>query len=228
MRGGNYQKEKALLKAIGREFDVSMYGSHVSIVLYNNDAEVIVGLNNKTTLKSFENTVDNLPLKGGKIRLDKAVRLAASDVFTKEKGMRDEDVPKIMFILTDGTQNRKCDEEALELAIAPLRNNGVRVVAIGVGEADENELRPLVKSQRDLFIGADFDEVTQPIMDLIKGSCREYGTNNIVYFCVRDIIHSNSSTQLIIFLLSDIALLPHKLTKAKLKGFNLFKKSQER
>ena len=174
MRGGNYVKEKALLKAIGREFDVSMYGSHVGIVLYNNDAEVIVGFNNETTLKSFENTVDNLPLKGGKIRLDKALRLAASDVFTKEKGMRDENVPKIMFILTDGTQNRKCDEEALELAIAPLRNEGVHVVAIGVGEADESELRPLVKSQRDLFIGVDFDEVTKPIMDFIKGSCRKY------------------------------------------------------
>ncbi|CAB4031099.1 Hypothetical predicted protein, partial [Paramuricea clavata] len=174
MRGGNYLKEKELLKAIGREFDVSMHGSHVGIILYNNDAEVITRLNNKTTLKSFENTVDNLPLKGGKIRLDKALRLASSDVFTKEKGMRDENVPKIMFILTDGTQNRKCDEEALELAIAPLRNEGVHVVAIGVGEADERELRPLVKSPRDLFIEGDFDEVTKPIMDFIKELCKKY------------------------------------------------------
>jgi uncharacterized protein YegL len=186
MRGGNYLKEKELLKAIGREFDVSLYGSHVGIILYNNDAEVITRLNNKTTLKSFENTVDNLPLKGGKIRLDKALRLASSDVFTKEKGMRDENVPKIMFILTDGTQNRKCDEEALELAIAPLRNEGVHVVAIGVGEADERELRPLVKSQRDLFIGGDFDEVTKPIMDFIKELCKKYGTYSIIYFCVRN------------------------------------------
>ena len=179
MRGGNYLKEKELLKAIGREFDVSLYGSHVGIILYNNDAEVITRLNNKTTLKSFENTVDNLPLKGGKIRLDKALRLASSDVFTKEKGMRDENVPKIMFILTDGTQNRKCDEEALELAIAPLRNEGVHVVAIGVGEADERELRPLVKSPRDLFIGGDFDEVTRPIMDFIKELCKKYGTYTV-------------------------------------------------
>lgn len=186
MRGGNYLKEKELLKAIGREFDVSLYGSHVGIILYNNDAEVITRLNNKTTLKSFENTVDNLPLKGGKIRLDKALRLASSDVFTKEKGMRDENVPKIMFILTDGTQNRKCDEEALELAIAPLRNEGVHVVAIGVGEADERELRPLVKSPRDLFIGGDFDEVTKPIMDFIKELCKKYGTYSIIYFCVRN------------------------------------------
>lgn len=178
MRGGNYLKEKTLLKAIGREFDVSMYGSHVGIILYNNDAEVISRFNNKTTLKSFENTVDNLPLKGGKIRLDRALRLAASDVFTKEKGMRDENVPKIMFILTDGTQSRKCDEEALQLAIAPLRNEGVYIVAIGVGEADESELRPLVKSPRDLFVGGDFDEVTQPVMNFIKELCKKYGRYN--------------------------------------------------
>ncbi|XP_028390925.1 uncharacterized protein LOC114515803 isoform X2 [Dendronephthya gigantea] len=173
MRGGNYLKQKTLLKAIGREFDVSMYGSHVGIVLYNSEAEVITGFNNKTTLKSFENIVDNLPLKGGKIRLDKALRLAASDVLTKEKGMRSENIPKILFILTDGTQNKKCDEEALELAIAPLRNEGVHVIAIGVGEAEKNELRPLVKTQRDLFIGDDFEEVTEPVLDLIKVLCKE-------------------------------------------------------
>ena len=179
MRGGNYLKEKALLKAIGREFDVSMYGSHVGIILYNNDVEVISRFNNKTTLKLFENIVDNLPLKGGRIRLDRALRLAASDVFTKENGMRDEEnVPKIMFILTDGTQSRKCDEEALELAIAPLRNEGVYIVAIGVGEADESELRPLVKSPRDLFVGGDFDEVTQPVMSFIKELCKNYGRYN--------------------------------------------------
>ena len=179
MRGGNYLKEKALLKAIGREFDVSMYGSHVGIILYNNDVEVISRFNNKTTLKLFENIVDNLPLKGGRIRLDRALRLAASDVFTKENGMRDEgNVPKIMFILTDGTQSRKCDEEALELAIAPLRNEGVYIVAIGVGEADESELRPLVKSPRDLFVGGDFDEVTQPVMSFIKELCKNYGRYN--------------------------------------------------
>ena len=178
MRGGNYLKEKALLKAIGREFDVSMYGSHVGIILYNDDAKVITGFNNKTTLKTFENTVDNLPLKGGKIRLDKALRLAASHVFTKEQGMRDENVPKVMFILTDGTQNRKCEEEALELAIAPIRNQGVHVVAIGVGEADERELRPLVKSPRDLFFASDFDDVTEPVMKFIKGLCKKYGMYN--------------------------------------------------
>lgn len=183
MRGGNYLKEKSLLKAIGREFDVSMYGSHVSIILYNNNAEVVTGFNNKTTLKNFENTVDNLPLRGGKVRLDKALRLAASEVFTKEKGMRDENVPKIMFILTDGTQSRKCDEEALELAIAPLRNEGVHVVAIGVGEADERELRPLVKSPNDLFIGRDFDMVSKSVMQFIKSLCQKYGTY-IIQYCL--------------------------------------------
>ena len=174
MRGGNYLKEKQLVKAIAREFDVSLYGSHASLILYNTDSEVITGFNNEITLKEFEMTVDKLPLKGGKIRLDKALRLATSDVFTKEKGMRDN-VPKVMFILTDGTQNRKCEEEALELAIAPLRSEGVHIVAIGVGEADEHELRSLVKSPSDLFIGNDFNETTGPVMEFIKGFCKNTG-----------------------------------------------------
>lgn len=176
MRGGNYLKEKSLVKAIAREFDVSMHGTHVGLVLYNNDAEVITAFNNKTTLKNFETKVDNLPLKGGKTRLDKALRLVASDVFTKEKGMRDANVPKIMFILTDGTQNRMCDEEALELAIAPLRNEGVHIVAIGVGEAEKRELRPLVKSPTDLLTGTDFDQVTEKVIQFIKRLCKDYGT----------------------------------------------------
>ena len=175
MRGDNFLKEKSLVKAIAREFELSMHGSHVSLVLYNTDATVVTKLNNKTTLEGFENIVDNLPLKGGKTRLDRALRVVASDVFTRESGMRNENVPKIMFILTDGTQNKRCEEEALEMAIAPLRNEGVHVVAIGVGEAEESELRPLVKSRSDLFTGGNFDEVAEPVMKYINEICKNAG-----------------------------------------------------
>ena len=104
MRNCNLKKETDFVKEIAGYFRISPEWSHTSIVVYSEQATLIKRFNESGTLKDFEMIVDKLPFKGGKARLDEAMYMAASTMFTAENGVRTFEVPKILIVLNDGAE----------------------------------------------------------------------------------------------------------------------------
>lgn len=80
-----------------------------------------------------------------------------------------------MVLLTDGNQTGTDivpDQTPLVDAIQPIKNLGVKVVAIGIGSVDRNQLSTLVESPDDILTPKTFDELLGLVRTTVEKSCR--------------------------------------------------------
>lgn len=56
-----------------------------------------------------------------------------------------------MIILTDGNQTKTGKYTPLDIASQPLKNKGVRIVTVGVGDIDAEQMKVLSPDSRDRF-----------------------------------------------------------------------------
>ena len=100
----NLRKMKQFLKSIVNEFEVGPDGTHVAIVVYSNDPAVVLGFNgllgSQLTTEAVETKIDAMPHLRGFTFIDKALKQARDQVFTKANGMR-ADVPKVLLMYTN-------------------------------------------------------------------------------------------------------------------------------
>ena len=171
MRDCNYDEEKKLVKHIAKEMQVAPDKSRASVILFSTSAALYKSFSRFKELSEFNMHVDDLPMVGGTTHLDKAIELAASEMFTTKNGMRDNLVPKIMFLLTDGAQAAGTLSKPLQEIVSSLHNRNVRVIVIGAGEADEQQLLPLVQSSADLLMVKRFEDATDQLTTFVDNMC---------------------------------------------------------
>ena len=80
----------------------------------------------------FHQAVDKIPLMGYTTRIDRALRQAQKEFFTAANGGR-KNVPKIIILLTDGTQSQDDDAEDPAKIAAELRGSGISTIVVGIG-----------------------------------------------------------------------------------------------
>ena len=173
MRNCNLKKETDFVKEIAGYFRISPEWSHTSIIVYSEQATLIKRFNESGTLKDFEMIVDKLPFKGGKARLDEAMYMAASTMFTAENGVRTFEVPKILIVLNDGAEIA-VSQTSKDIA-SMLRKSEVQVVVVGVGEADKKELGKIVATPDDLIMVEMFGDAKEKVIALSKQFCPQLG-----------------------------------------------------
>lgn len=79
------------------------------------------------------------------------------------------------MLLTDGNQTGTDlvpDQTPLEDAIRPIKDLGVKVIAIGIGSVDRNQLSTLVDSPEDILTPESFDELLGLVRTTVEKSCR--------------------------------------------------------
>ena len=80
-----------------------------------------------------------------------------------------------MVLLTDGNQtgiDLVPDQTPLVDAIQPIKDMGVKVIAIGIGSVDRNQLSTLVESPEDILTPRNFDELLGLVRTTVEKSCR--------------------------------------------------------
>lgn len=80
-----------------------------------------------------------------------------------------------MVFLTDGNQtgiDKAPDQIPLEDAIKPIKNLGVKVIAIGIGSVDRKQLRVLVDNNNDILLASGFDELFEFVRETVGKACR--------------------------------------------------------
>lgn len=173
MRDCNYKKQKDFLKDIAAYLKIASGASETSIIAYSEGATLMKKFNASKTIEDFKEIIDKLPFLGGRTRLDKAMHMAVSYMFTAGNGMRNSDVPKVLIILNDGTQAAG-SQSAVEIA-STLYKNKIRVVVIGVGEADKKLLGQIVSSPEDLIMVDKFEDAKEKVATLSERMCNNGG-----------------------------------------------------
>jgi collagen type VI alpha len=167
----DFQKERDFVKAVADSFTFAHDQALVGVITYSDNATLDIPLGQYMSAERFKLEVDRIPYILGRTRIDRALKLASTDIFSR-KGRSRPGFPKIMIILTDGVQTPDPDAVALDQAVIPLRRSGVRVFAVGVGgHTRPSELRLMVERPDDVFMAANFDDLLQKTYQIAERTC---------------------------------------------------------
>ena len=143
----NYLREKEFIKAVSQALNHGERATRSSLVIYGDDPRPLTRFNTHKTLEEFKSVVDRAPYLRGTRRIDKALEYAAHAL-----GDSRPDVPKIVVLLTSGTQSTAVGAKFLDVASKPLRALGAKTFIVAIGrEPDIWELRPVVEELNDIF-----------------------------------------------------------------------------
>lgn len=167
----DFEIQKEVIKRIAATFEVGPTKTHLGLITFSSNAQVRVKFGDKLDQRSFFDTVDNLPFAAGGTRFDKAFGVAANDLYSSKGGVR-PDVPKVFIILTDGKQSADYDAVPIARSVLPLRNLGVRVFALAIGDqVDMNELKQIVADPKDIYPVKDFDTLLENVKTVGNQTC---------------------------------------------------------
>ena len=185
----DFSKEKQFVKDLAGTLGIGKEGGNrAGIVTFSYYAELTAKLSDSVPSSSpssgggdFNALVDKVPFMGYTTRIDRALKLVSKEMFEESNGAR-AGVPKILFVLTDGTQTK--DRDAVDPAsiASELREKlGVHVFVIGIGrKVDPGELSRIAGERSRLFLAKDINQLksTDLIGDISSSSCRQGTWNN--------------------------------------------------
>lgn len=169
IKGTEFYDEKELVNKMVTDLKVAPDESRVALVLFGSKAFVKVRFGDDRTAETFQDVVHYLPKLEGQTRIDNALR-ASRKVFQYAR----QNVYKIAVILTDGDQS--VGASSLKQTSKPLRDAGVRVIAVGMGAGiKEGRLRLMTESDEDVVKKNNAKEYLQEILDeLNQNGCSKY------------------------------------------------------
>lgn len=144
----NFQQIQNFLRNVIRTLDIGANKVRIGVVQYSNDPQTEFLLKAHPDKKSLLAAVDKIVRKEGGTETGKAIDFIRTQLFTHAAGSRVfQGVPQIAVVITDGASGDSVIEPAQK-----LRDSGVIVFAIGVGEAKKKELEDIATVRAEPFV----------------------------------------------------------------------------
>lgn len=171
----NYQIQKDFVKAIAESFGIQPIGSRAGVVVSGKEATLNIKFGDHLHAEDFKEAVDRLPYTRGNAGIDKALNVAVTQLLVTRGGAR-PGVAKILVLVTTGTQNQTLDTRLLDAVAQRLRQLGVAVFVMGVGEnVDVKVLRSLVTRDENVFLEESFEILMMKTRKVAKMACDNAG-----------------------------------------------------
>ncbi|XP_071377879.1 collagen alpha-1(XIV) chain-like, partial [Centroberyx affinis] len=163
----NFRLVRMFLENLVKAFSVEFDKTRIGLAQYSGDPRIEWHLNAHTTKTAVIDAVKNLPYKGGNTLTGLALTYILENSFKPESGSR-SGVPKIGILITDG----KSQDDVIPPAQS-LREAGIELFAIGVKNADENELKAIASPPEETHVYnvADFAVMSDIVEGLTKAVC---------------------------------------------------------
>uniref|UniRef100_A0A8C0J562 Collagen type XII alpha 1 chain n=1 Tax=Chelonoidis abingdonii TaxID=106734 RepID=A0A8C0J562_CHEAB len=163
----NFKTVRSFIARIVEVFDIGPDKVQIALAQYSGDPRTEWHLNTYGSKQSLLDAVANLPYKGGNTLTGMALSFILKDNFKPEVGLRPK-ARKIGVLITDG--------KSQDDIVAPsrrLRDEGVELYAIGIKNADENELKQIATDPDDTHVYnvADFSFLANIVDDLTINLC---------------------------------------------------------
>lgn len=169
VRDNAFQEMKNFAKDIVDSFAVSQKEARFASLLYSNEAEVSFNFVRHGTADKVKRAIDALEHKKLDTRVDRALELAASDIFSLQGGARTRR-PMVLIVFFDGDISR--DMKDLEKVAAPLKEYGVKIVAVGVGpEINNYQLTKIASSSNVIFQAQTFKSLLPELYSITEETC---------------------------------------------------------
>ncbi|CBY13422.1 unnamed protein product [Oikopleura dioica] len=152
----NFGFAKNFVANVSSVFDLRSGDVQVGVLTYSTNvhSDSAIGLGAIHSQDDFVEKVQSMKYTGGDTHTGTALRYISTNNRWREE------VPKILIFVTDGTPQ---DRAIVPAAARSLRDKGVRIFAIGVGNAVESELKEIASEPYEnhaIFIqGADYSAV---------------------------------------------------------------------
>ncbi|XP_046901401.1 collagen alpha-1(XII) chain isoform X1 [Hypomesus transpacificus] len=163
----NFKTIRAFISRMVGVFDIGPERVQIGLAQYSGDPRTEWHLNTHRTRDSLLEAVANLPYKGGNTLTGLALNYLLQNNFKENVGMRPK-ARKIGVLVTDG----KSQDDIIANSQS-LRDQGIELYAIGVKNADENELRSIASDPEEIHMYnvADFSFLLDIVDDLTNNLC---------------------------------------------------------
>lgn len=171
----DFEKQKAFVKAAASTLALESGIAHAGSVVYSDVATVQQSFGECNGTKSVMQAIDRIPYYGRTTRIDRALSLANTAMFSDTGGCRPY-VAKTLVLLTDGRQTPAPDSVSMERAVKPLRGKKVARLAVGIGgQVSPAELRKMVDEEDDVMAVDSFDELLSSLHLVSEKICASAG-----------------------------------------------------
>ena len=170
-----FQREKEFVKLVSSTLAMSRTGTRVGIISYSARANLVVAFQEYSSAEILQSTIDELQFMGGTPRIETALDVAVTGLFTLDGGAR-PGIPKVAVLLTEVSESNITEYETLREAAAPFKAAGVAVIAVGVGpDADLQDLRVLVGNEEYILGTESFESLGDLVEDVTQLACKAAG-----------------------------------------------------
>ncbi|XP_049420340.1 scavenger receptor cysteine-rich type 1 protein M130-like [Epinephelus fuscoguttatus] len=166
---------RSFLARLVSVFNIGPDRVQIGLVQYSEDPKTKWHLNTHQTKYSLLMNTYNLPYKGGGTMTGRALDYILLKNFQSNVGMR-ADSQKIAVLITDGES-----QDDTFLPSQNLKNAGIEVYAIGLNDADKNELRSIASDPDEIhmYIVKDFSSLKDIVDGLTISICNS--ANSLVF-----------------------------------------------
>lgn len=180
----NFRLVRSFLHSMVASLDVKNGRVRIGIVTYNDRPMARVYLNSFDDKDEILQFVKILPYRGGGRNTGAALNFTLKEIFNNQRGQR-KGVQQVAVVITDGESEDNVRDEA-----HALRRAGVTIYAVGVQNANMDELKEMVSHppNRHIFHKDDFTG-----LKVLKQSLQKTMCNNIIQ---ESIIESTEKTDI--------------------------------
>ncbi|XP_077577663.1 collagen alpha-1(XX) chain-like [Stigmatopora nigra] len=172
----NFRRVRDFLEGLMTAFRIGPQHVQIGLSQYSGDPRTEWQLNNFTTRDKLVEAVRNFRYKGGNTFTGQALLHVMEENMRPEAGAR-SDTPFLLVLLTDG----KSQDDAISAA-SRLKSAGVELIAVGVKNADEAELRQVASDPVDVNVYNvnDFPLLSKLVGRLVHFLCRRIEDHGII------------------------------------------------
>ena len=158
---GNFKRCLDFVKKMAAAFDISTDKTHVGVVLFATNPELVFDFNKYFDIASIDLALDSMKYPNGGTYTGKALTFTQSSLFASSAR---PGKPHLLIILTDGA--------SADPVIGPakaLRDSGVTIYSLGIGKNfNINQLNDMASDpDSDHVFTADFTQL-DPVVEQIK------------------------------------------------------------
>jgi len=166
-----FEKMKTFAGRIAESFTVSQTDARFATLIYSEKADVKFRFQRYDTSIQVVHALGDLPHIRSDTRVDQALDAAKAELFNLDGKVRSRR-PMVLIVFFDGDVSRNMRD--LEVVAAPLKNYGVKIVAIGVGnEINLFQIRKVASAPNMIYDGDSFDALMPRIFDIAKETCNK-------------------------------------------------------
>lgn len=144
----NFQKISDFLFSLVNSFDVSPDKVQIGLVQYTDVPHTEFYLNSFKSKQAILDYITNLQYRGGGTKTGSGLRFLLEHHFLKQAGSRAKNgVPQIAVVITDGQSQDNVEPHAQD-----LKHQGITLYAIGIKDADMEQLKEIATKPHDQHI----------------------------------------------------------------------------